>query len=73
MIQRQSKPTFSKGLAHRFRYALGTTVPLADPAHPGVAASILGISGHMVEQHYNRATHGGRCQQIPGESQRNTR
>ena len=57
MIQRQSELTFDKGFGpHRFRHALGTTAPLADPAHPGVAASILGISGHMVEQHYNRAT-----------------
>ena len=57
MIQRQSELTFGEGFGpHRFRHALGTTAPLADPAHPGVAASILGISGHMVEQHYNRAT-----------------
>jgi site-specific recombinase XerD len=57
MIQRRSKETFGKGFGpHRFRHALGTTAPLADPAHPGVAAAILGISSHMVEQHYNRAT-----------------
>jgi hypothetical protein len=57
MVQRQSKLTFGKGFGpHRFRHALGTIAPLADPAHPGVAASVLGISGHMVEQHYNGAT-----------------
>ena len=57
MIQRKSKLAFDKGFGpHRFRHALGTTAPLVDPAHPGVAAAILGISGHMVEQHYNRAT-----------------
>lgn len=57
MIQRQSKHAFGKGFGpHRFRHALGTTAPLADPAHSGVAAAILGTSGHMVEQHYNRAT-----------------
>jgi hypothetical protein len=57
MIQRKSKQSFSTGFGpHRFRHALGTTAPLADPAHPGVAAAILGISGPMVEQHYNRAT-----------------
>jgi site-specific recombinase XerD len=57
MIQRQSKRAFGKGFGpHRFRHALGTTAPLKDPTHPGVAAAILGISGHMVERHYNRAT-----------------
>ncbi len=57
MIQRKSKQAFGKGFGpHRFRHAMGTTAPLTDPAHPGVAAAILGISGHMVEDHYNRAT-----------------
>lgn len=56
MIQRKSKLTFAKGFGpHRFRHALGTTAPLADPAHPRVAAAILGITGRMVEQHYNCA------------------
>ena len=41
---------------HRFRHAMGTTAPLTDPAHPGVAAAILGISGPMVEKHYNLAS-----------------
>ncbi len=40
---------------HRFRHALGTTAPLADPANPGVASAVLGISARMVEEHYNRA------------------
>lgn len=57
IIQRKSKQAFGKGFGpHRFRHALGTTAPLADPASPGVAAAILGITAHMVEQHYNRAT-----------------
>lgn len=57
MIQRKSKLTFEKGFGpHRFRHALGTTAPLSDPAHPGVAAAILGVTGRMVEQHYNRAS-----------------
>ncbi|HEY2133815.1 MAG TPA: hypothetical protein VGH36_12715 [Acetobacteraceae bacterium] len=57
MIQRKSKQTFGRNFGpRRFRHAAGTTAPLADPAHPGVAAAIPGISGHMVEQHYNRAT-----------------
>jgi hypothetical protein len=40
---------------HRFRHAMGTTAPVVDPAHPGVAAAILGISERMVEEHYNLA------------------
>ena len=57
MIQRKSKEAFGTGFGpHRFRHALGTTAPLKDPAHPGIAAAILGSSGRMVEEHYNRAT-----------------
>ena len=57
MIHRQSKRYLGKSFGpHRFRHDIGTTAPLTDPAHPGVAASILGISGRMVEQHYNRAS-----------------
>jgi hypothetical protein len=57
MIQRQSRRTFGFAFGpHRFRHGVGTTAPLKDPGHPGVAASMLGISGHMVEEHYNRAT-----------------
>ena len=57
MIQRQSKACLGFAFGpHRFRHALGTTAPLKDPAHPGVAAAILGISGRMVEEHYNRAS-----------------
>jgi hypothetical protein len=40
---------------HRFRHALGTTAPMADPGNPGVAAAILGISGAVHEAHYIRA------------------
>ena len=57
MIQRQSKACLGFAFGpHRFRHALGTTAPLKDPSHPGVAAAILGISGRMVEEHYNRAS-----------------
>ena len=57
MIQRQSKRSLGKAFGpHRFRHAMGTTAPLVDPAHPGVAAAIMGITGKMVEDHYNRAT-----------------
>jgi hypothetical protein len=40
---------------HRFRYALVTSSLLDDPAHPGLAAGLLGITGEMVEEHYDRA------------------
>ena len=40
---------------HRFRHAIGTTAPLLDPAHPGVAAGMLGISKKVLELHYNRS------------------
>jgi hypothetical protein len=57
MIRVRSGRAFGKAFGpHRFRHAIGTTAPLKDPAHPGVAAAVLGISGHMVEEHYNRAT-----------------
>ncbi len=50
------RKTFGKAFGpHRFRHAMGTTAPVVDPAHPGVAAAILGISGRMVEKHYNLA------------------
>ena len=57
MIQRKSKAYLGFAFGpHRFRHALGTTTPLKDPTHPGVAAAILGISSRMVEEHYNRAS-----------------
>ncbi len=34
---------------------MGTTAPLQDPTNPGAAAAILGISGRIVQEHYNRA------------------
>jgi len=40
---------------HRFRHAIATTSTLRDPAHPGLAAGLLGISGPVIEEHYNRA------------------
>lgn len=40
---------------HRFRHAIGTTAPMRDPAHPGLAAGVLGISAATVELHYDRA------------------
>jgi site-specific recombinase XerC len=40
---------------HRFRHAIATTATLRDPAYPGLAAGLLGISGPVIEEHYNRA------------------
>ena len=57
MIRTRSRKAFGTAFGpHRFRHAMGTTAPVADPAHPGVAAAILGISGRMVEEHYNLAS-----------------
>jgi integrase len=56
MIRTRSRKAFGTAFGpHRFRHAMGTTAPVTDPAHPGVAAAILGISGRMVEEHYNLA------------------
>lgn len=57
MIRTRSKRAFGTSFGpHRFRHAMGTTAPVTDPTHPGVAAAILGISGRMVEEHYNLAS-----------------
>ena len=57
MIRNRSRNTFGAPFVpHRFRHAMGTTAPMADPAHSGVAAAILGISGRIVEKHYNLAS-----------------
>jgi integrase len=40
---------------HRFRHAIATTATLRDPDHPGLAVGVLGISGHVLDEHYNRA------------------
>lgn len=56
VIRSLSKQRFGAAFGpHRFRHGIGTTGPLKDPEYPGVAAAILGISGRMVEKHYNRA------------------
>lgn len=56
VIHSLSKQRFGIGFGpHRFRHGIGTTGPLKDPEYPGVAAAILGITGRMVEKHYNRA------------------
>lgn len=40
---------------HRFRHAIATTATLRDPENPGLAVGLLGISGQVLEDHYNRA------------------
>ena len=40
---------------HRFRHALSTTAVLSAPEHPGLAAGVLGISGPVIDRHYNLA------------------
>ena len=39
---------------HRFRHSIGTTAPLMAPDTPGIGAALLGISGRVHEQHYDR-------------------
>jgi site-specific recombinase XerD len=40
---------------HRFRHAIATTAPLLDPANPGLAAALLGISQETIDNSYNRS------------------
>jgi site-specific recombinase XerD len=40
---------------HRFRHAIATSATLRDPDYPGLAVGVLGISGQVLEEHYNRA------------------
>ena len=56
-IRRLSQKRFGQSFGpHRFRHAIGTTAPLRDPSHPGLAAGLLGISAEVLEQHYNRSS-----------------
>jgi hypothetical protein len=56
-IFRLSKRRFGQAFGpHRLRHAIGTTAPLRDPRHPGLAAGLLGISAEVLEQHYNRSS-----------------
>jgi len=56
MIRARAKRRFGHEFGpHRFRHALGTTMPAADPTSPGLAATILAVGAGMVEAHYNRA------------------
>lgn len=40
---------------HRFRHALGSSATTEDPAVPGLGAAVLGITGAVYQEHYNRA------------------
>jgi len=56
IVRSRSKARFGRGFGpHYFRHSMGTTGPMEDPAHPGVAASILNITGRVLDEHYNRA------------------
>ena len=69
MIRTRSRKAFGTAFGpHRFRHAMGTTAPITDPAHPGVAAAILGISERMVEAALQPRQTGGRREQIPCKS-----
>jgi hypothetical protein len=55
-IWSRSGRKFDKPFAtHRFRHAIGTHAPADDPEHPGLATSLLAISGAIHQKHYNRA------------------
>jgi integrase len=51
-FQPDARPSFGP---HRFRHAIATTAALCDPGSPGLAAGLLGITGQVLEEHYNRA------------------
>lgn len=56
IIRSRSKARFGRTFGpHYFRHCLGTTGPLEDPVHPGVAGSILNITGRVLREHYTRA------------------
>lgn len=55
-VFKRTRKRFGQGFGpHRFRHAIATTAVLRDPAHPGLAAGLLGISGRVVEEHYRLA------------------
>jgi hypothetical protein len=57
IIRSRSRERFGFSFSpHRFRHGMGTSAPLHDPAHPGVASAILNNSSRMVEKHYNLAS-----------------
>ena len=56
IIRSRSKARFGREFGpHYFRHSMGTTGPMEDPTHPGVAASILNITGRVLQEHYTRA------------------
>ena len=56
IIRRGSRQRFDVAFGiHRFRHAVGTTVPLRLPQHPGLAAAIMDVSPGVLEDAYNRA------------------
>ena len=56
MIERRSFARFGQTFGpHRFRHSLATTLAEEDPANPGLAASMLGITEGVVAEHYRKA------------------
>jgi site-specific recombinase XerD len=56
MVYRRSAVRFGIRFGpHRFRHATGTWAPLEDPAHPGLAATMLAVGTGMARQHYDRS------------------
>ena len=54
VIRRASLARFGGAFGpHRFRHAIGTTAPVADPTRPASAAAMLGSSPAVVEEYYN--------------------
>lgn len=56
-VFKRTRARFGQGIRpHRFRHALATSAALHDPATPGLAPALLGISAAIVDRHYNRAS-----------------
>jgi hypothetical protein len=56
VVERRSRERFGITFRpHRFRHAIGTTLPLKLPEHPGLAAAFLGGSRGVIQESYNRS------------------
>ena len=56
MMRRRSQVKFGFPFGpHRTRHAIGTYAPILDPANPGLASAILGVTPTIHQRHYNRA------------------
>ena len=56
VVRRRSARRFGKAFgSHRFRHGIATTAALKDPENPSGGAMLLGVSGRILNKHYNRA------------------